>query len=80
MHSEEVEGGGAPKAGSLNGTEDANTDGRPEVESKEKKAVRQQRRQRHVGSTNNNNNEDGMDTSEEAAAVVNETAPLPPTI
>ena len=79
LHSEEVEGGGAPKAGSLNGTEDANTDGRPEVESKEKKAVRQQRRQRHVGSTNNNNNEDGMDTSEEAAAVVNETAPLPPT-
>ena len=78
LHSEEVEGGGAPKAGSLNGTEAAHTDGRPEVESKEKKVVKQQRRRRQIGSTNSNN-EDGMDTSEEAAAVVNETAPLPPT-
>ena len=78
LHSEEVEGGGAPKAGSLNGTEAANTDGRPEVESKEKKVVTQQRRRRQIGSTNNNN-EDGVDTFGEAAAVVNETAPLPPT-
>ena len=78
-NSEEVEGGGAPKAASLNGmevTKENDDDAKPEVESKKKKqtTTTTTTAAKLLRNSHRTTYEDEMDTTGEVA-VVNETAP-----